>query len=49
MVEIILASKSKVREKILKEYEIICSVKPSNIDEEPVNYGDSFSAPKWHT
>ena len=38
MVEIILASKSKVREKILKEYEIICSVKPSNIDEEPVKY-----------
>ena len=38
MVEIILASKSKVREKILKEHEIICSVKPSNIDEEPVKY-----------
>tara|TARA_B100001027_G_scaffold210187_1_gene177065 strand:+ start:821 stop:1405 length:585 start_codon:yes stop_codon:yes gene_type:complete len=38
MVEIILASKSKVREKILKDYEIICSVKPSNIDEEPVKY-----------
>ena len=38
MVEIILASKSKVREKILEDYEIICSVKPSNIDEEPVKY-----------
>ena len=38
MVEIILASKSKVREKILKDYGIICSVKPSNIDEEPVKY-----------
>ena len=38
MVEIILASKSKVREKILKDHEIICSVKPSNIDEEPVKY-----------
>ena len=38
MVEIILASKSKVREKILKEHEIICSVKPSNIEEEPVKY-----------
>ena len=38
MVEIILASKSKVREKILKDYEIICSVKPSNIDEEPVKH-----------
>ena len=38
MVEIILASKSKVRKKILKDYEIICSVKPSNIDEEPIKY-----------
>ena len=38
MVEIILASKSKVREKILKDYEIICSVKPSNVDEEPVKH-----------
>ena len=38
MVEIILASKSKVREKILKDHEIICSVKPSNIDEYPVKY-----------
>ena len=38
MVEIILASKSKVREKILKDHEIICSVKPSNIDENPVKY-----------
>ena len=38
MVEIILASKSKVREKILKDHEIICSVKPSNIDEDPIKY-----------
>ena len=38
MVEIILASKSKVREKILKDHEIICSVKPSNINEDPVKY-----------
>ena len=38
MVEIILASKSKVREKILKDHEIICSVKPSNVDEEPVKH-----------
>ncbi len=38
MVEIILASKSKIREKILKDYEIVCLVKPSNIDEEPVKY-----------
>ena len=38
MVDIILASKSKVRKKILKDYEIICSVKPSNIDEEPIKY-----------
>ena len=38
MVDIILASKSKVREKILKDCEIICSVKPSNIDEEPIKY-----------
>ena len=38
MIEIILASKSKVREKILKNCKIVCSVKPSNVDEEPVKY-----------
>ena len=36
MVEIILASKSKVREEILKKNNIVCSVRPSNVDEEPV-------------
>ena len=36
MVEIILASKSKVREKILKRNGIQCVVSPSNIDEDPV-------------
>ncbi len=36
MVEIILASKSKVREEILKKNGIQCVVFPSNIDEEPV-------------
>ena len=36
MVEIILASKSKVREEILKKNGIQCEVFPSNIDEEPV-------------
>ena len=34
MVEIILASKSKIREKILKENNIDCFVKPSNVDED---------------
>ena len=34
--KIILASKSKVREKILKENKINCIVEPSNIDEESV-------------
>ena len=37
MVEIILASKSKVREEILKKNGIQCVVFPSNIDEVPVN------------
>jgi septum formation protein len=32
--EIILASKSKVRKKILEENKVKCSVEPSNIDEE---------------
>ena len=36
MVEIILASKSKVREEILKKNGIQCEVFPSNIDEDPV-------------
>ena len=36
MVEIILASKSKVREEILKKNGIQCTVTPSNIDEDPV-------------
>ena len=36
MFEIILASKSKVREEILKKNKINCNVEPSNIDEEPV-------------
>ena len=36
MVEIILASKSKVRKEILKKNGIQCTVSPSNIDEDPV-------------
>ena len=36
MFKIILASKSKVRESILKKNNIECVVKPSNVDEEPV-------------
>ncbi len=36
MVEIILASKSKVREEILIKNNIQCLIKPSNVDEEPV-------------
>ena len=36
MVDIILASKSKVREEILKKNGIQCVVSPSNIDEDPV-------------
>ena len=36
MVEVILASKSKVREEILIKNNISCLVKPSNVDEEPV-------------
>ena len=36
MVEIILASKSKVREEILKKNGIQCEVSPSNIDEDSV-------------
>ena len=36
MLEIVLASKSKVREEILKKNNFICIVQPSNVDEEPV-------------
>ena len=36
MVEIILASKSKVRHDILKQYKIKCSVVPSNVDEDVI-------------
>ena len=36
MLEIILASKSKVREEILKKNGIQCVVMPSNVDEDPV-------------
>ena len=36
MFEIILASKSKVREKILKKNNFTCNVQPSNVDEDPV-------------
>ena len=35
-IEIILASKSRIREKILKENNIVCIVKPSNVDEDPI-------------
>ena len=34
--EIILASKSEVRKKILEENEIICRVEPSNVDEDSI-------------
>ena len=36
MVELILASKSKVRKKILDEYNISVKVQPSSVDEEPI-------------
>ena len=36
MFKIVLASKSKVREQILKKNDIACIVEPSNVDEEPV-------------
>ena len=36
MVEIILASKSKVRMEILKKNHILCKVQPSNLDEDPI-------------
>ena len=34
--KIILASKSKVRKEILDKHQIICDVKPSNVDEDVV-------------
>ncbi len=36
MPKIILASKSKIRKKILEKNNILCDVEPSNIDEDPV-------------
>tara|TARA_B100000123_G_scaffold242135_1_gene196266 strand:- start:455 stop:1033 length:579 start_codon:yes stop_codon:yes gene_type:complete len=36
MPNIILASKSKVRKNILEKNKISCTVKPSNVDEEPI-------------
>ncbi len=36
MPKIILASKSKVRKKILDDYDILNEVKPSNVDEDIV-------------
>ena len=36
MSDIILASKSKVRKKILTNYNITCNVEVSNVDEEPI-------------
>ena len=39
--EIILASKSKVRKKILENNKIRCIVEPSNVDEDLVKIGIS--------
>ena len=36
MLDLILASKSKVRKEILDNHDIFCSVKASNVDEEPI-------------
>ena len=36
MVELILASKSKVRKEILDKYNILAKVQPSTVDEEPI-------------
>ncbi len=36
MLDIILASKSKVRKEILENHNIICNVEVSNVDEEPI-------------
>ncbi len=38
MSKIILASKSKIREKILKKNNIDCVVEPSNVEEDPIKY-----------
>ena len=39
MLDLILASKSKVRKEILDNHDIFCSVKASNVDEEPIKEG----------
>ena len=36
MIKIILASKSKVRKKILDNHNIKCNVEVSNVDEDPI-------------
>ena len=36
MVEIILASKSRVRKKMLDEHNVVCEAKPSNVDEDVI-------------
>ena len=36
MLSIILASKSKIRKKILKNHNVLCDVEVSNVDEEPI-------------
>ena len=36
MLDLILASKSKVRKEILDNHDVFCSVKASNVDEEPI-------------
>ena len=36
MLSIILASKSKIRKKILDNHNILCDVEVSNVDEEPI-------------
>ena len=36
MLDLILASKSKVRKEILDNHDVYCSVKVSNVDEEPI-------------
>ena len=51
--KIILASKSKVRKKILEDNGIVCSVEPANIDEDLIkesllNEGASPSIIKIH-
>ena len=36
MINIILASKSKIRKEILEKNNITCTVEPSNVDEDPI-------------